>query len=70
MRLRLAGMSHYRGTMSGLSELWQRGEVRDLPDESAAYLLETFPGVFVLVADAPEIVTPTLSAPPVSRRRR
>lgn len=62
-------MSHYRGSLPGLEELWLRGEARDVPAESRAYLLATFPGVFVPVAEVPPVVTPTLTSPPVSRRR-
>jgi len=67
--LRLVGMSHYRGTLPGLLELWQRGEVRDIPTESVAYLLDTFPGVFEAVA-LPSVVAPSLDAPPTDRMIR
>jgi len=65
---RLVGMSHYRGTLPGLDELWLRGEARDIPAESAAYLEQTFPGAFIVVGPV-VIVTPTLKSPPVRRGR-
>ena len=66
---RLVGMDHYRGTLPGLTELWRRGEVRDLPDESAAYMGGTFPGAVELVEPTP-VKAPTMDAPPVNRKMR
>lgn len=66
---RLVGMSHYRGTSAGLEALWLRGEVRDITDESAAYLETTFPGCFAPV-EQPGNAAPDMSAPPVDRKLR
>jgi hypothetical protein len=67
MRYRLVGLPHYCGTLPGLTALWGAGEVRELPDESAAYLLATFPGAIEAVSD---VVAPAMSAPPVDRMVR
>ena len=67
MRYRLVGLPHYCGTLPGLTALWGAGEVRERPDESAAYLLATFPGSIEAVSD---VVAPAMSAPPVDRMVR
>lgn len=60
--LRLVGLSHYRGTRPGAEGIWVRGEAREVPPETAAYLIASFPGVFVPVEE-PEIVAPKVRAP-------
>ena len=57
---------HYLGSRPGVTALWQAGESRDVPAETAAYLLATFPGKF---AEAPRVETlaEVIDAPPADR---
>lgn len=41
-----ASRDHYRGSLPGLEAVWLRGETREVPDDVAAYLLESFPDWF------------------------
>ena len=56
MRLVFAGFAHSsryrRGGVQPIEE-WAAGDVRDLPDEDAVYLLETFPEAFSLAGEPP-----------------
>lgn len=54
--MKIALLSFPGGSYAGSGELarrWHPGEVRELSDEAAGYLLATFPGCFALVADEP-----------------
>lgn len=42
-------MPRYLGTLPGVTREWVRGEVRELPPETAAYMLATFPGSIEVV---------------------
>jgi|TARA_R110002020_G_scaffold150501_5_gene327323 hypothetical protein len=44
--------------------LWDRGEVRDVSDEAAEYLLRKFAGIFV---EADAVVAEAVAAPAVDR---
>ncbi len=68
MTLRLVGLDHYRGTRPGAEALWLRGEARDVPDETATYLLSAFPGAWE--ATPSPVVAPAMTAPPMDRKVR
>ena len=65
MRVRFVGAPHlqvYRGPIPGGP--MHVGEVRELAELEAAYVLETFPGLFVVDAPAPvESAAPAAPAP-------
>lgn len=62
---RLVGLPHYAGTREGLTALWRAGEERALSDESAAYMLATFPGSIEVAT-----VAPAMESPPVDKAMR
>lgn len=69
MRVRYLG-EHYAAAGRGAADApWRRGEVRDLPDDIGRYLLFSFPGLFES-AEASDVVTPAVAAPPVDRAMR
>ena len=39
-------MAHYSGSLPGLAPVFLPGDKRELSDDVATYLLESFPGVF------------------------
>lgn len=69
-------MTFYRGSCAGCAETWRPGEVRELSQEVAARLAETFPAAFS-VAKAPTgapkvrkaaVEAPGAKAPPTKKR--
>lgn len=60
MIYRLA-MSRYLGTRPGVTTEWLLGELRELPPETAAYMLATFPGSIEAVK------VEAMAAPPSNR---
>jgi hypothetical protein len=57
-------MTFYRGSEPGCAVLWLPGEVRELPEEVAASLMETFPDAFsVAKAKVPAKKTAAVKAP-------
>lgn len=65
------GGGPYRG--GAVRESWYPGQVRDVSDELAAYLLRDFPGVFAaVVVDAPVMAAtvPALDRKVRSTRKR
>ncbi len=68
MRVRFLGFGHtdsYRSAMPGCESPWPAREVRDVPDSTAEYLTETFPGAFKKEGGRPRKVA--VSAPPLDR---
>ena len=68
MRVRLAKPDdHYIGSREGVTDVWHTGEVRDLTEDVAHYLLDTFGPRFAAVvedAPAPAPVEPEPEKPP------
>ena len=62
---RLVGLPYYTGTRVGLSVLWRAGEERALPDESAAYMMATFPGSIEVAT-----VAAAMESPPADKAMR
>ena len=58
---------HYLGSLPGVTELWQAGESRDVPADTAAYLLATFPGKFAEPSAPIETLAEVIDAPPTDR---
>ncbi len=49
MKVKLTEWPHgpgYRGSSPGARGLWRVGEVREVPSETASYLMETYPTRF------------------------
>ena len=65
MRLRLL-VPHYHGSRPGLTVSWFQGEERDLADDVARYVLDTFPGMAEVV-DGGGSVAEVVSEPPADR---
>lgn len=65
---RLVGLDHYRGTRPGLIDPWRRGVERELPDESALYMLDAFPGA--IEPAEPTALHSAVDAPPNDRALR
>ena len=68
MRVRFLGFGHtdsYRSAMPGCESPWPAREVRDVPDSTAEYLTETFPGAFKKEGGRPRKVA--VPAPPLDR---
>ena len=60
-RVRFLGFPHpgsYRGSHPGAEEAWERLAEREVPEETAVYLCETFPGAFERVASAKAVASP------------
>jgi len=50
MKVELKSWPHgqgYRGSSPGARGLWRVGEVREVPSETASYLIDTYPQRFV-----------------------
>lgn len=54
---------HYRGSLPGLGTVWFRGENREVSDDVAAYLLETFPHMFEAGAEEKKQEPPKKAKP-------
>ena len=66
MRVRLAKPAdHYIGSREGVTDVWHTGEVRELADDVARYLLDTFGERFAaVVEDAPAPAPAPVEAAP------
>lgn len=72
-RLLFAGFAHttaYRGHRPGTAEVWAAGEERDVPDDTAEYLLREFPGAFLAAGGTLPLRAEVLHAPPADRALR
>lgn len=73
-RLRYLGISGDCPYRSARVDSWAVGEMREVADDLAEYLLGTFPGVFVSDAPAPSLdqspVRAVVEASPVKRARK
>ncbi len=54
----------YQGTRPGTTRPWAPGETREVPAETATYLLGDFPGLFEEVAEPVAVV---IAEPPADR---
>ena len=72
--MRVVADGHYHGSIEGTQTPFVAGEVRDVPEDTAAYLLETFPKLFkaeaaeVPPAPVEPVVTIAPAEPPVNRK--
>lgn len=66
--LLFTGFAHTRTYSSPSQAAWSPGEVRPVPDEEAAYLLETFPAAFEEPGKKPPATPPrVVEEAPVAR---
>ena len=68
MRVRFLGFAHtdsYRSSHDGCGSPWAAREVRDVPDATASYLTDTFPGAFKKEGGRPRKAA--VPAPPLDR---